>query len=359
MADIICDSDTDMLIQRMTYGSEGLTLEGKYLIKGTIPTKATVCFFGPSGHFKSFLALSVAAHIATGIEWDGRKTKQGAVLYIAAEGADGVKNRLRGWENRYNGGKIVSNLCVVDVGVILSDGDAQTQISSVCQKIESDTGLPVVLIVIDTVARCMNGEENSVKDAGNFIRGAKNISDDTGATVLLIHHTGKDMSRGARGSSAFKSAFDAEFLIKRESPRGGDFGISFTCTKMKEGHQLDEVIFDQDRDSIGFDDDGEPVTTLVPRSISRRSLSNAAPEVPGKSQELLDIIRNLDVSTSGVVSKSAVRQAFGAKNFSRVLDRLIGYGIDSHDTQSIYIKAPSGTLLGQSHQLAIPALPAH
>ena len=40
--------------------------------------------FGGSGSFKSFIALDAGLHIAHGLPWMGRRTKQGQVVYLAA-----------------------------------------------------------------------------------------------------------------------------------------------------------------------------------------------------------------------------------------------------------------------------------
>ena len=74
----------------LQYGSEGYDQEQSFVIKGLIPECSFASIYGPSGSFKSFLALDWACHIATGKDWDGHKVKQGAVLYVAGEGGFGV-----------------------------------------------------------------------------------------------------------------------------------------------------------------------------------------------------------------------------------------------------------------------------
>ncbi len=79
------------------------------------------------------------------------------------------------------------------------------------------TGQPVRLIVVDTLARCFGGnDENDASDMRAFIEDCDVIKHKTVATLLVVHHSGKDDTKGARGSSAFRAALDDELNIRRE-----------------------------------------------------------------------------------------------------------------------------------------------
>jgi hypothetical protein len=74
---------------------------------------------------------------------------------------------------------------------------------------------PPVLIVIDTLALSIGaGDENSGSDMGSLIASASEIRSKTGAHVMVVHHSGKDASRGARGHSNLRGASDTEIEIK-------------------------------------------------------------------------------------------------------------------------------------------------
>jgi RecA-family ATPase len=104
----------------------------------------------------------------------------------------------------------------------LLDPESADQVIKAIDEIVSDIGVPVILIVIDTVARNFGtGDENSTKDMGMFIQGIDALRVRHQAAILLVHHTGHgDKSRG-RGSMALKGALDAEYKLAR-----GDDGIS-------------------------------------------------------------------------------------------------------------------------------------
>lgn len=83
--------------------------------------------------------------------------------------------------------------------------------------IKNNSQLPIRLIELDTLARCFGGnDENAAKDMGAFIQGCDILNAKTEATILLVHHSGKDQDKGAKGSSTLRAALDAEFNVRRE-----------------------------------------------------------------------------------------------------------------------------------------------
>ena len=243
-------------------GFQGFDVQASYLIKGYLPADCTASIYGPSGSFKSFLAVSWACHIATGKQWNERKTEAGVVLYVVGEGGVGVPRRIRAWADEYNESKDVPNIFRVDMPVFMADPLQVMELKLAASQVKAETGLDVKLIVVDTVARCFGaGDENKASDMGAFIAGCDLVKAATGATILLVHHTGKQESNGARGSSAFKAALDAEYLVKREDDKTSS--LILKATKMKDAEQPETVAFDLKSRVITHDDDGDEVTSLV------------------------------------------------------------------------------------------------
>lgn len=132
--------------------------------------------------------------------------------------------------------------------------------------VEAKKGKQLQLIVIDTLARCFGGnDENDAKDMGAFIEGCETIKLETGTTVLVVHNSGKD-DKGARGSSAFRAALNAEFNVRREGEGGA---IILTCTKMKDAEEPRPAAFDLRVAELFTDRDGELVASLVLRDTPR------------------------------------------------------------------------------------------
>ena len=123
----------------LQYGSVGYDQEQSFVIKGLIPECSFASIYGPSGSFKSFLALDWACHIATGKDWDGHKVKQGAVLYVAGEGGFGVIQRVRAWELQHKVNNL-DNLARLPVPIFPADNDQVKATIEYCYEIESKTG---------------------------------------------------------------------------------------------------------------------------------------------------------------------------------------------------------------------------
>ena len=78
-------------------------------------------------------------------------------------------------------------------------------------------GLPVSLVVLDTLARSVaGGNENASEAMGAFVVNSDHIRHKTGAHVMAVHHSGKDAAKGARGHSSLKGAVDTEIELTRD-----------------------------------------------------------------------------------------------------------------------------------------------
>lgn len=226
----------------------------RWIVKGVLPEAELVVLFGESGSGKSFVALDIAGAIARGVEWRGRKVKQGRVVYVAAEGAGGFRSRL----NAYAKGHEL-DLATLNLGVIKAAPNMMIKDDAldVCKAIIA--GGPVSVVIIDTFAQVMPGaNENAGEDVGKALQHCKGIHKATGAVVVLVHHAGKDSSKGARGWSGLRAAADAELEVVRTTT-----GRLIRSTKQKDGEDGLEWGFDLGVLPIGVDEDGEVLTSCV------------------------------------------------------------------------------------------------
>ena len=119
------------------------------------------------------------------------------------------------------------------------------------------------VVIIDTLsATTPGGDENSGQDLGMVISHCKLIHAQTGALVVIIHHSGKDASKGARGWSGLRAAADAEI----EVTRNGDFRTA-TITKMKDGGDSEAFSFKLKVVGLGENQYGEPESSCVVEHI--------------------------------------------------------------------------------------------
>lgn len=252
----------DLLIS----GSDGFDVNVDWLIKGWVPANSFGMVYGPSGSYKSFCMIDWAASIATGMSWNDAKVDKGAVLYIAAEGQAGIAGRVKAWE-------IISdtktpNLKRYNRGCDVTCGTSRRTILGACDQVKKLTGLPVKAIIIDTVNRCFGeGDENSTKDMTAFVQGCDRLKEKTGATIICVHHTGKDADKGARGSSVLKAACDFEHLvIKNPAIRG----YVIRCTKAKEFEEPEPLQVKLETIDLGTkDSDGHSKTSLARTSKAK------------------------------------------------------------------------------------------
>lgn len=229
-----------------------------WIIKGWMPAYATMMIYGESGIGKTFVALDMACHIATGKQWNNLKTKPGAVVYLAGEGNYGLRQRVAAWAiaNNHND---LDNLFISNKAIDLDAPDAAAQVIGAIRQL---TDQDIALIVIDTLNNHMSGDENSARDTRAMINACNIISSATGATTSFIHHVAHstDSKHRARGSSAWRGALDASILVAYEN----DDTIKVTCTKMKDAPEPNDLFGELQSVDLGwFDEDGEPLKGAV------------------------------------------------------------------------------------------------
>ena len=225
-----------------------------WIIKGMLPRADLAVLFGESGSGKTFMILDMVLAVARGIEWRGLRTKQGRVVYIAAEGSGGVRNRLDAYAQQKE-----VDLDSIPFGVIhetpnfLITKDAV----DVARAIKAWGGADI--IVVDTLAQVTPGaNENGAEDMGKALSHCKKLARATGALVILIHHSGKDSSKGSRGWSGLRAAADAEIEVVRTA-----MGRSIRVSKQKDGIDGQALGFELNPVQIGFDEDGDPIDSCV------------------------------------------------------------------------------------------------
>jgi hypothetical protein len=225
----------------------------RWIIKGVLPQGELVVLFGESGSGKSFFALDMGAAIARGVEWRGRRVRQGRVVYIAAEGGGGVRKRLAAYAIHHGISLEDLNLGVIHAAPnLLEKADAVDVARAI-----ATTG-PCDLVIVDTFAQTMPGNENAGEDVGKALAHCKGIHLATGATVMLIHHAGKDTSKGARGWSGLKAAADTEIEVSRLTT-----GRMARLSKQKDGEDGSSWGFDLNTVAVGMDEDGDVIESCV------------------------------------------------------------------------------------------------
>lgn len=232
----------------------------EWLVRDMVPTAGLSVLYGEPGGGKSFLALDLAMHVATGRHWFDRAVNQRGVVYVAAEGQGGFRKRVVGFRQEYKvpaGAPLALLPESVDMHASPADAD---RIAAASKIIAERWNAPIGLIVLDTMARVIGGgDENNAADMGCVISNASKIAEETNAHVLIVHHKPKDGSRTPRGHSSLLGAVEAAFEIEAS----GDGVRTMTVAKQKDGNGFQRLAFTLSQVSVGHDEEGEQITTCV------------------------------------------------------------------------------------------------
>jgi hypothetical protein len=192
-----------------------------WAIEGWLPAGGMSVVYGEPKSGKTFIVLSMGLHIAAGLPWLGSMpVRQGAVVYIAGEGTFGLGQRTRAARAQYGISDEVPFFTRTSALNFTEKGSGQALIALVREVVPA--GEPVGLVVVDTLARAMPGaEENSARDVGLVIQENDVVRHVLGCALVQIHHAGKDLSRGLRGTSAIRGAADAVILVEKGTDDDG------------------------------------------------------------------------------------------------------------------------------------------
>jgi phage/plasmid primase-like uncharacterized protein len=235
------------------------SLDAKDFVQGVLMDSALSVVYGESNCGKTFFMTDLAFHVALGKQWRDRRVTRGGVIYVALEGAGGLKNRVAAFKQHY--GLIPDNFAIVPCHVDFMDPDGNiNDFINLIEQAKQDIG-NIKLVVIDTLARAMaGGDENSGQDMGMLVKHADMIRSKTGAHVSFVHHSGKDKAKGARGHSALRAAIDTEIEIDREKDQ--QFSKA-TIVKQRDGDKGDDVAFALKQIVLGKNQYEEDVTSCV------------------------------------------------------------------------------------------------
>lgn len=226
----------------------------RWMVRGVLPVDGLAALYGASGSGKSFLMLDIAAAVAGGdYEWFGRRVTQCPVTYVCLEGEAGIGKRVKAWSQRNNKPVPDALRFITQPFDLLSD-DAPELAKAVIAG-----GGGGGLVILDTLNRAAPGaDENSSVDMGNLIAASKSLQSLTGGLVLLVHHTGKDATKGLRGHSSLYAALDGAIEVTAT-----DTSRAWSVAKCKDDVTGDAHPFKLEIVPVGVDDEGDEITSCV------------------------------------------------------------------------------------------------
>lgn len=312
----------------------------RWRVKGLWPAVG-VCFVGgPSMSGKSFWTLDAMAKVCRGTEILGRKSVPSGVIYIASEGAHGVRNRIAGLRSKI--GPLGSAFKFIGQAPNLTDPKDVAALRAALLEAKAELqegGHDLGVVAVDTLSASIPGaDENSAADMSPVLHALQELAVELAIIVIVVAHTGKDEGRGLRGWSGLLA--NADGLVMLEAPDGDTRGG--TVVKVKDGAAGDRFAFVLSAVEIGIDDDGERVTTCVvePAEVDgQRRVGRRERRLSPKQELVLRSVRLcLDDGLGQVVPvPEGIRPGEPAVHRDRVKERarLEGYADDTAKPESV------------------------
>jgi hypothetical protein len=242
----------------------------QWRLKGIFPYEGLAALFGPSASGKSFLIFDLGVAISEGVDWFGIRTTKSTVIYVALEGESGFRNRVAAWELD-NGRSLPSDMFMVMQPFHITKPEDVVELAAVVPQGS--------VVIVDTLNRAApTSDENSSKEMGEILESCKRLQKLIGGLVILIHHTGKDTTRGARGHSSFFAALDGAIEVERPATQR-----SWSVAKAKDGQDGKSVPFELKSHVLGLDADGDEITSCTITPAHGNIF--AKPQPKGQSQQ--------------------------------------------------------------------------
>ena len=275
-------------------------------------------WYGPPKVFKTFNVLDMALSVACGVEWRGNAVAQQPVLYLLGEGMGTFKYRVHVWLQKRSEGR-KARFWTIPVGVPLSTPEG---LANAIAAIDSLPAMPG-LIVVDTLNRHFGpGDENSSQDMTRFVQSIDAIRAHTRAHIAVVHHSGKDAEKGARGSSALLGAVDNEFRITRTE---GTQICRIECTAARHSDEPKPMTVELVKVEITHPESGLVMSSLLP--VLREDVEGGQGGKParksaysGAYKAILKMLQDAPLSTWEVADKLGVDRSNAGKKL-RVLEQ--------------------------------------
>lgn len=223
-------------------------------VKNLLPAQGVAAIYGPPASGKSFLALDMAAAIASGRDWFGHKTAAAPVFYVYLEGSGALKNRIAAWEHERE--RAFPDGVTFYLGAFNLFENMDSLVAAIPHG---------AVVVVDTLAASAPGfDENSGADMSRAIEALSRVEREKNGLALVVHHSGKDASRGLRGHSNLLGALSASICVERS---GLSTTRQWTAAKVKDAEDGIGAAFSLHRVELGTDADGDMVSSCIVRRV--------------------------------------------------------------------------------------------
>lgn len=204
----------------------------QWLVDGWIPAGELSMIYGPGDSYKSFLALHWGLLAAEETEY--KKAKD--VVYIAGEGAHGLRTRVPAWLRHHERKPEEFPGFRVDEMPVMLDNPGAT--SAWLSEVEDELKRKPDWVIVDTLSMNFSGDESNPQDVNKFVRGLETVrrSSENRTAITIIHHTPVDKDMRERGSAALRNATGATIRLSARSPNGYSVLVENDRQKEAERH---------------------------------------------------------------------------------------------------------------------------
>ena len=200
-------------------------VEPEWLVEDLIPARGIGLAWGLSGSHKTGGIFDLLASVHRGIAWRDKTIKRGRCVMVVAEGEYMFPLRMKAYAQHHD-------IDVRELPAIVPSAINLRDTKEIAAFAAELLKLGAAQVWFDTLQQCAPAaDENSVKDMGEVITNLKWLAKKIGGFCGVLHHAGKNIDKGARGSSAWRPAVDVELYFE-----SGD-GITGTMKveKLKDG----------------------------------------------------------------------------------------------------------------------------
>ncbi|MFL0802565.1 MAG: AAA family ATPase [Agarilytica sp.] len=239
-----------------------------FVVEDFLVRDTTSLLYGEPSAKKSFIVQDIGMSVAAGMDWHGRAVTPGAVLYVAGEGHQDLNHRIDGWKkqrglHRNQEPPFFNTQHGID---LLDESWTEELIDLALDLPGSEPGIPPVnLIIVDTLSANFGGGDENGAEMAQFINNLNRVALETKSHVLIVHHSGKDGNKGARGGSAAKGNVYTFMKVAKVN----DKQSRLMMEKQKGLEELKPITFEFDIVPLGIVEDmrglEKEISALVPK----------------------------------------------------------------------------------------------
>jgi hypothetical protein len=280
------------------------------------------------------------AAVAGGFYWFGIPTKAAPVVYITLEGQAGMPQRIHAYRSRKGS---LDRIAFIEQPIDLREADSLKELIDLIR----DENMAGGVVCIDTLAASAPGmDENTSADMGQLIANLQDMQTELGGFVLVVHHSGKDETKGLRGWSGLNGALDCAIAVSRVSDNKKDINRRWEVSKSKDGSDGLKTDFVLEQVQLGFDEDGHPITSCV-ISHSMQQPHDSASETDADDDDFIWQWVKEQIEAGNHPSKNSLKKQVGSmkphraitqERVSGAIERLMA----ASRLQKASFKSPSG-----------------